>query len=250
MIHSNHRCNARGFTLIELLVVISIISILISILLPALSSARAAAQMVGCQSNLRQMGQLTEMYLQEWDGFYYPLYWANSATHPPQYANVLWHGRLAEYLGWQPVNAANPGPNKIDPIFDCPADERNGLPSRAQRGYLSRTGNDWDLSYGYNYLHYGTYNSAYISPHRQADVGNHSERILLGDSCDSGVDTAFTQGSPIIDWYQPTVYPISTRHSQGSNLLFLDGHVSHWAYDEIYTYPDFSTVSYWDPRVP
>lgn len=45
-----------AFTLIELLVVISIIALLIVILLPALRSARSAARLTACQSNLRQIG--------------------------------------------------------------------------------------------------------------------------------------------------------------------------------------------------
>jgi prepilin-type N-terminal cleavage/methylation domain-containing protein len=67
----------RAFTLVELLVVISIIALLLAVLMPALSKAREQARRVVCGANLRQIGQLLELYAYDNKGFYPPAYSTN-----------------------------------------------------------------------------------------------------------------------------------------------------------------------------
>jgi len=57
----------RGFTLIELLVVIAIIAILMAILMPTLKKAKEQAKEISCRSNLKQVGLIIYLYLQDND---------------------------------------------------------------------------------------------------------------------------------------------------------------------------------------
>lgn len=72
----------RGFTLVEALIVLSIIALLVGLLLPALATARSAAQRTHCLSNQRQMMLAATMYSNEHAGHLMPSLYTDFASDP------------------------------------------------------------------------------------------------------------------------------------------------------------------------
>ena len=87
----------KGFTLVEILIVLALIGILLALLLPTLIAAKHRAYTTTCMSNLRQIGQASTLYSQDYDdrlviGAY------NSAGDPKKGWDVSWHDLLLVYL--------------------------------------------------------------------------------------------------------------------------------------------------------
>ena len=62
----------RGFTLLELMIVIAIISILAVVMIPNFVNARNAAKLTACQSILKNLASVVEMYSNDYEGKYPP----------------------------------------------------------------------------------------------------------------------------------------------------------------------------------
>ncbi len=87
----------HGFTIVELLIVISIIGVLAAMLLPAVNSAREAARRNSCANNLRQIGQASLQYLEQFKVF--PPAQMRNGT-PPKKDDPKIHGYFVHILPW------------------------------------------------------------------------------------------------------------------------------------------------------
>jgi prepilin-type N-terminal cleavage/methylation domain-containing protein len=72
----------KGFTLVELMISIAVIAILAAALLPALARARESARRSNCQKNLKQLGALLEMYVDDDPKGFLP---TENSPHPDWY---------------------------------------------------------------------------------------------------------------------------------------------------------------------
>jgi prepilin-type N-terminal cleavage/methylation domain-containing protein/prepilin-type processing-associated H-X9-DG protein len=181
-----HRRTRHGFTLIELLVVIAIIAILAAILFPVFARARENARRSSCQSNLKQIGLGIMQYKQDYDEKF-PDQGGVSSADPN---NFGWAYAVQPYV-------------KSEQLFQCPSDSVGTATGATIQERAVGTFTD----YWYNFN---------LGQQSDASVAYPSNTVMNGDG----------SGGPAS--YNVSRVPSnasSTRHLEGANYAFADGHV-------------------------
>jgi prepilin-type N-terminal cleavage/methylation domain-containing protein/prepilin-type processing-associated H-X9-DG protein len=188
-----------GFTLIELLVVIAIIAILAAILFPVFARAREKARQTSCLSNMKQLGLSDMMYAQDYDEIL--VRYADRACRGGADSRTEWYEALAPYI-------------KNSQIFVCP--------SLATQPY----------GLGVNYAHVHTCGASGAPPAAVytgrpiADMQVPAQTISMGDTDSSLIycRVCYPIGSGNPAGSEPYGRVPQTRHNEGVNLAFCDGH--------------------------
>ncbi len=245
-----------GFTLVELLVVIGIIALLISVLLPALNSARRAANTTKCLSNLRQFGTAQMMFAQDHHGYAIKAFFNDSPRGLDKSED--WGFRdafsdpAAQGYGWDSVIYYKKYIQGKD-VFRCPADTSDFV--RGSTYSPNNTLDDFPGSYRLNASNnprslasvgsVGQYHYAY----KIARVKQSSRSILFTDGKPSGFHHLATWetlgegqfGRPDqTDQFGQPLTNIEFRHSSQKmaskdrvvNAAFLDGHAETLRLDD------------------
>ena len=254
----NHR-KEHGFTLIELLVVIAIIAILAAMLLPALAKAKAKAQQAVCLGNLKQWGLADLMYLDDYNQtFPYPRYqsyatsqdqdnpaWLTIPTyHTKNEGDDVWFNALPSYVAGKPLYVWAYTANLFNDsksIFICPTASSQGTaPEDAVGGndsYNMKPGVRPLFNYGMNSKSLANENiNSVVTTLKASMVVHPSAFVLFSDGRDRSVETPYygTAANQIL-LATPHCYTtrFSSRHNQGGNITFSDGHAAHYKYNYV-----------------
>lgn len=239
-IFNAQRSTLQAFTLIELLVVIAIIAILASILFPTFARAREMARRTSCLSNEKQLGLAFFQYVQDYDEqlpsageganaagkqggwIYYNKFAADSTTGPPGYDPR--QGAIYSYV-------------KNAQVFVCPDDSKgrfNGNSYAVNSCAFTGATPAMPFALGKTLAAFDTTSSWILLMEECEDAND-----ISGDSTDDGYFLAPVNGLG--------GNLISTRHIDGSNVTFMDGHAKYHRPSQIvasgYIYGDVGRAS-------
>jgi prepilin-type processing-associated H-X9-DG protein/prepilin-type N-terminal cleavage/methylation domain-containing protein len=212
------KASSARFTLVELLVVIAIISILAGMLLPALDNALNSARQISCVNNLKQSGTGFNFYLDDNAGWF-PVLVCNAGEAYLSNPNPVCVSRAHKPTWFCALSDSAFGSCGIDEqVLKCPSSDNTdyeGAWGTAKTVY----------SYGYN-SNFGTKSDPNTFT-KHSKISNLSSTILMADSVEDG-DSQYQ-----ISHSNPqTSYGISSRHNNGSNILFPDWHVT-WDHKDL-----------------
>jgi prepilin-type N-terminal cleavage/methylation domain-containing protein/prepilin-type processing-associated H-X9-DG protein len=242
------QCLRKGFTLIELLVVIAIIAILAAILFPVFAQAREKARAITCISNGKQVSLGWLMYCEDYDEVLPP---ATIYTDATEVYKESWIEIVYPYIKnggtkkWPDGSGTDEGQSGVTgaSIYICPDysaeppatdSAGNTLASLEAAGYynpqyqyplLSFAPNDhatfsaWAVDYSNGQLLYG------VQLGNLASFAEPANYVMLAENkscCSTVVGGWPSDGNG--GWY-PDSTIFAQRHTGGSTILLMDGHV-------------------------
>ena len=202
------RKQRQGFTLIELLVVIAIIAILAAILFPVFARAREKARQANCSSNQKQMGTACMMYGQDYDETFVRTCNDLNASAAWDAGDMTWRSMLHPYV-------------KNAQLQQCPSYRPSGTK-------FSGAAADWGEEGGYaiNTVHSFTGDAGAPTPPpgvADSSVEDVSNVITFTDVNVGAATPSIGYGSNTHNFLRSDAG--STRHNDGANYAFYDGHV-------------------------
>ena len=260
--------------------VIAIIAILAGMLLPALNKARATARAITCAGVHKQFGIATNLYTNDFEGFYLPFRAKTETAEDPfsWYEHRLFQEYLKIYKGstWDGDGGLR-APGRYPRNFICPDANwaLNGGPAKELAGSPGDKG--WigigmpQFAFGMNiepadeggangtgYEHWGITISVWSAPWVVYDtkkIKSPTNKIAIADACNAGAISMYNSIAPYdsygyftasMDTKEPSGTGIAWRHpGNTANVLFFDGHVGR------HSWPPFSPSAardiYWLP---